>query len=148
MRERILLIGREVISGREVSRALLEAGFAVTRVEDGVEGLAKVSEIRPDVVVAEDALPGMDGWETCRWLRRLSIAPVVMVGGERSSRALVKALSVGADVYLKKPLSLPELVARVRALVRRHVSGMERLLAEARLFKYLRFGTVEGDADK
>jgi two-component system phosphate regulon response regulator PhoB len=101
----------------------LEAdGYRTAEAGDGVEGLALVSKLKPDLVVLDWMLPGMPGIDVCREIRRRPQAkdtPVLMLTARAEEADKVRGLNVGADDYLTKPFSLPELLARIRALLRR-----------------------------
>jgi DNA-binding response OmpR family regulator len=105
---------------RELMAAVLRRdGFVVEVAEDGSAALALARSFAPDVVVLDLGLPGMDGVEVCRQLRTFTDAYVVMVTGRRDEVDKLIGLSVGADDYVTKPFSTRELVARVRAMLRR-----------------------------
>lgn len=107
----------------EVIRYNLERdGYQVYSAEDGEEGLQSVREIVPDLVLLDLMLPGMDGLEVCRQIRadeRTQQIPVIMVTAKGDERDVVAGLDLGADDYVAKPFGPRELVARVRALLRR-----------------------------
>lgn len=98
---------------------LTAAGFAVTTAHDGREGLALARKERPDLVVLDLMLPGMDGLDVCRELRRESAMPVIMLTARVEESDKLIGLELGADDYLTKPFSPRELVARVRTVLRR-----------------------------
>ena len=119
MDARVLLVEDDV-SVRESTALLLErAGFRVTSVADGGEALELLSGQRFDVVVLDILLPGMDGLEVCRELRRHSQMPIVMLTARADTSDVVAGLELGADDYVTKPFEGVELIARVRAVVRR-----------------------------
>jgi DNA-binding response OmpR family regulator len=120
------LVVEDAPEQRELIAALLRReGFAVETVGDGDAALAAVAASGPDLVLLDVGLPGMDGIETCRRLREGSDAYVVMLTAHDSEVDKVLGLSMGADDYVTKPFSSGELVARVRALLRRprHAAG-------------------------
>jgi DNA-binding response OmpR family regulator len=98
---------------------LERAGYRVVTAADGLSALERVREDRPDVVVLDLMLPGLDGLEVCRRLRAFSDAYVLMLTARAEEIDRIVGLSVGADDYLVKPFSPRELVARVQALLRR-----------------------------
>src|SRR5512142_2656283 len=98
---------------------LVREGFAVHAASDGPSAVASVRELAPDVVVLDLMLPGFDGVEACRRIRTFSDAYIVMLTARSEEIDRVVGLSVGADDYLTKPFSPRELVARIRALLRR-----------------------------
>jgi two-component system, OmpR family, alkaline phosphatase synthesis response regulator PhoP len=105
----------------DLVRGYLEReGWAVSSAEDGLEALDRIRDERPDVVVLDLMLPGLDGIEVCRRLRSFSNAYVLMLTARSEEVDKLIGLAVGADDYLTKPFSPRELVARVRALLRRH----------------------------
>ena len=115
----ILLIDDETMITDPLARALREAGFTVDVAHDGASGLEMGLKANPDLVVLDVMLPGMDGWQLCQALRRQSNVPILMLTalGEEVDRIL--GLELGADDYLTKPFSMRELLARIRALLRR-----------------------------
>ncbi|WP_072687730.1 response regulator [Rhodococcus marinonascens] len=97
--------------------------FEVAVSYNGVDALARAREIDPDVVILDLGLPGMDGIEVCRGLRTFSDAYVVMLTARNAEMDTIIGLSVGADDYVTKPFSPRELVARIRAMLRRPRNG-------------------------
>jgi DNA-binding response OmpR family regulator len=139
--QRILVVEDDMQIARTLRDYLGVAGFEVTTVGDGSAALASIRGERPDLLVLDLGLPGMDGLDVARELRRTSTVPIVMLTarGEESDR--IVGLELGADDYLVKPFSPKELVARVRAVLRR-TSGV---VAGAEV---LRAGDVEVDLPK
>lgn len=115
----VLVIDDEANIRELVSVYLTAAGFAVEQAADGEEGLASVRELSPDLVVLDIMLPGIDGLELCRRLRAERQVPIIMLTARSEDADKVSLLEAGADDYVVKPFSPPELVARVRAVLRR-----------------------------
>ena len=101
------------------AEALADAGLKAVAVTTGQEALAAYEQERPALVLLDLCLPDMDGLDVCRKLRRHSVVPIIMLTGRRSEVDRVVGLEVGADDYVLKPFHRAELVARVRALMRR-----------------------------
>src|SRR5438132_5869923 len=102
-----------------IADALAAEGFAVTAALDGPAALRKARASQPDVVVLDVGLPGLDGFEVCRALRKDAPVPIVFVTARGAEIDRVVGLELGADDYIAKPFSVRELVARVRAVWRR-----------------------------
>ena len=102
-----------------LTRALREEGYAVDKAATGEEGLSKAKINDYDVVVLDVMLPRLDGWQVLAQLRQTKRTPVLMLTGRDSLQDRVRGLDSGADDYLVKPFDLPELLARLRALIRR-----------------------------
>jgi two-component system KDP operon response regulator KdpE len=118
--QRKILIVDDESGLRELVRINLEhEGYGVLQAENGVQGLAQVREQQPDLVIMDVMMPEMDGWETCKKLREFSQVPVLMLTARVQSQDIVTGLDSGADDYLLKPFNMDELMARVRALLRR-----------------------------
>jgi two-component system response regulator MtrA len=116
---RILLVEDDP-SIREVTAiGLGAAGFGVTTAADGVEGLERFRAEPFDLVLLDIMLPRLDGYEVCRQIRRASTVPIVMLTARGDTMDVVVGLEAGADDYVRKPFDLPELIARIRAALRR-----------------------------
>ena len=116
---RILLVDDEPLIVDSLSYSLEREGFEVKSAMDGTQALELIDEFDPDLIVLDLLLPDISGFEVCRRLRETSTTPVIMLTalGEEIDR--VQGLEVGADDYLAKPFSFRELLARVRAMLRR-----------------------------
>jgi two-component system response regulator MtrA len=122
---RILLVEDDP-SIREVTAiGLAAAGFAVTTAADGVEGLERFRTDPCDLVLLDIMLPRLDGYEVCRQIRKTSTVPVVMLTARGDTMDVVVGLEAGADDYVRKPFDLPELIARIRAALRRAGSAVD-----------------------
>ena len=131
---RVLVIEDEVRMARLLKRALEEEGHAVDVAGDGPDGLWMASENSYAAIVLDVMLPGFDGFELCRRLRKAGIwVPVLMLTARDQIGDRVRGLDAGADDYLVKPFSLLELAARLRALARRDDRPRPAVLAEGDL---------------
>lgn len=119
MHERILLVEDDASIREVVTLGLRNAGFRVDAVGDGRDALAQFRLARYDVLLLDVMLPSLDGFEVCREVRRESRVPIVMLTARADTVDVVVGLELGADDYMIKPFQLQELVARVRAVVRR-----------------------------
>jgi two-component system, OmpR family, response regulator len=116
---RILVVEDEPRLLRNLAKALREEGYAVDTAEAGDEGLYKAENYDYDAILLDVMLPRMDGWEVLSRLRRKKKSPVLMLTARDTSHDRVRGLDGGADDYLVKPFDLAELLARLRALIRR-----------------------------
>ena len=116
---RLLLIEDEpdLLSG--LTRALRRAGYSVDAAEDGEDGLFKALEIDYDAIILDVMLPRLDGWGVLARLREKKSTPVMMLTARDATKDRVRGFDTGADDYLVKPFELDELLARLRALIRR-----------------------------
>ena len=119
MDARILLVEDDPSIRELTERGLRGAGFDVSTAATGDEGLDAFRSTRPDLVVLDVMLPGLDGLEVCRAIRATSAVPVVMLTARSDTIDVVVGLESGADDYVTKPFEMPELVARVRSALRR-----------------------------
>ena len=116
----LLLIVEDDPSLREVIRLGLEGeGYRVVVAEEGPAALAAYAAHRPDLVLLDIMLPGLDGFAVCREIRKTSLVPIVMLTARASTVDVLVGLESGADDYVTKPFEFPELIARVRSVLRR-----------------------------
>jgi DNA-binding response OmpR family regulator len=140
--ERILIVEDEDAILIPLADNLRLEGYEVTTASDGVAGLSLALEKRPDLLILDIMLPGMDGFEVCRKLRQAGVAiPILMLTAKSQEIDKVLGLELGADDYVTKPFSPRELLARVRALLRRNKEPRSGL-------DVCRFGSVEVDFKK
>ncbi len=121
VRPRILVIDDDAGITSFLKRALSYAGFMVDAAESGAEGLERALAAPPDAVILDVLMPGLDGLEVCQRLRAGDEVPILMLTAKDEVSDRVKGLECGADDYLVKPFALEELIARLRALLRRRV---------------------------
>ena len=106
---------------RELVRHFLQnEGFAVHEAADGAEALAKLESVKADLVILDIMMPNMDGWQLCGELREHYDIPLLMLTAKGETAEKIKGFQLGTDDYLVKPFDPPELVARVKALLRRY----------------------------
>ncbi|ALV33166.1 response regulator transcription factor [Streptomyces sp. CdTB01] len=141
--QRALVVDDEMELGRLVGDYLSREGFDVDVVRDGAEALELARTTAPDVVVLDVMMPGIDGVEVCRRLRTFTDAYVIMLTARADEVDKLIGLSVGADDYLTKPFSPRELVARVKAMLRRPRAGQP----EPDQVSVRRFGELTVDSE-
>jgi DNA-binding response OmpR family regulator len=115
----VLLVDDELIVAEVVRDYLRKEGFVVATATDGLEAIDRFSAARPDIVLLDLMLPSIDGLEVCRRIRSQSNVPIIMVTAKSEETDTIIGLGVGADDYISKPFSPRELVARVKAVLRR-----------------------------
>ena len=119
----ILVVDDEPQIRRVLRSTLSFRGYTISEAHSGEEALDLLRKINPDLILLDVNLPGMSGVETCREIRRSSEAPIIMLTVRNAERDKVVALDAGADDYVTKPFGIEELLARVRAALRRHPSA-------------------------
>lgn len=118
MSSRILVVDDDVALAEMIGIVLQNEGYEVVFCADGSAALAQFQEHNPDLVLLDVMLPGIDGFDVCRAIRRVSDAPIVMLTARSDTSDVVTGLEAGADDYVPKPFKPKELVARVRARLR------------------------------
>jgi len=119
MKVRILVVDDEARYVRAIRFNLEASGYEVLTASDGLAALDVVGEAEPDLVLLDVKMPGLDGFEVCQRIREFSTVPVILLTAMAESTDKVKGLDTGADDYVTKPFSADELLARVRAVLRR-----------------------------
>jgi DNA-binding response OmpR family regulator len=135
---RVLVVDDEDAILDFVELGLRYEGFEVELARDGQAALTAISSRRPDLILLDLNLPGLDGLEVCRRVRQVSDVPIIMLTARGDVDQRVEGLEVGADDYLPKPFKFKELLARARAVLRRRTTAAERIL---------RFGSLELNRD-
>jgi two-component system response regulator VicR len=119
MKDKILLIDDDVPLGDVLRLMLTRRGFEVKVAYDGLSGLQEAYAFDPDVILLDVMLPDVDGWEVCQRFRQMVDVPIIMLTALNSKENVVKGLDLGADDYVVKPVTVEELEARIRAVLRR-----------------------------
>ncbi|MFA9406266.1 MAG: response regulator transcription factor [Anaerolineales bacterium] len=127
----ILVVDDEQKIIQITSDYLEAAGYAVLAADDGISALRIVDESQPDLIILDLGLPGMDGLDVCRELRKKSDLPIIILTARGEESDKLVGLELGADDYITKPFSPKELVARVRAVLRR----MEKSTSDEEIFR-------------
>lgn len=122
---KVLVIDDDETLLKLVGTALEQAGFQVVTAKDGRAGLRATFDARPDLIILDIMLPGMDGLETCRRLRESTDTPIIMLTALSTEKDVAKGLGIGADDYVTKPFGMTELIARINACLR-HRNGASR----------------------
>ena len=125
---RVLVVEDEPDLLASLAQALREEGYAVDTADNGNDGLFNAEGVDYDAVVLDVMLPGIDGWEILRRLRRTKKTPVLMLTAKDQTRDRVRGLDTGADDYVVKPFDLEEIFARLRAIIRRSINKTTNLM--------------------
>ena len=129
--KRVLVIDDEYQIVRVLKRSLDAHRYSVRTASDGEAGIELFRDFKPALVITDLSMPGMDGIEVCRTIRRESEIPIIVLSVKGEERTKVEALDAGADDYITKPFGMNELLARVRAALRRQPSNDEDPVIEA-----------------
>lgn len=141
MKKRILLVDDDQTLLHLLSQYLRENGFEVFEAPNGTSGLRLAYSERPDLVLLDVMLPGMDGWEVCSRLRELSEVPIIMLTAKATEADKLRGFQLGVDDYVTKPFSFAELVARIQAV-------LGRIPGEQKESGYMAYGEIVLDLEK
>ena len=146
---RVLVCDDDPSLVQALSISLVASGYRVTVARTGEEGLARAADARPDVVLLDLGLPGMDGVHVIRGIRDRSATPIIVLSARTRSVSKVEALDAGADDYVTKPFRMDELLARLRAALRRTTSETppDRVVAEGFTVDLADTRVTRGDID-
>lgn len=117
---RILVIDNDVATLELMQNALETQGYEVFTAQDGQQGIELAWEKTPHIVILDLILPVIDGFETCRRLREIGIQSILVTSSRHDERSVIRALEMGADDYLRQPVEMPILLAKIRTLMRRN----------------------------
>jgi len=118
LKKRVLIMSGTILNNDIL--ALEAAGLEVETAQNYPEGVEKLDETSPDLVIIDEMLPVVNGREACSRLRQMSDIPIILLSADRSGQAVARAINQGVDTYIFKPFSSRELEARVNALLRRY----------------------------
>ncbi len=125
---KILIIDDDINICELLRLYLVKDGFDAEVITDGITALNTFSTIQPDLILLDIMLPGMDGWQICREIRKTSQVPIIMLTAKGETFDKVLGLELGADDYITKPFETKEVVARIKAVLRR--SGTQNAVAD------------------
>ena len=137
-KSRVLVVDDEPQITRVLRTVLSSQGYQVRTASEGEAALSNFAEFRPELVITDLYMPHMDGVELCKRIRAMSTVPIIVLSVKGEERTKVEALDSGADDYVTKPFGIDELLARVRAALRRNATG-------AATSSLVRFGSVSVD---
>ncbi len=128
--ERIMVVDDDVNICELIRLYLEKEKYSVVIVNDGLEAVSAFSEVKPDLVLLDIMLPGLDGWQVCRKLRSLSNVPIIMLSAKGETFDKVLGLELGADDYIVKPFETKEVLARIKAVLRRSANSAAEQVKE------------------
>ncbi len=148
MADKILIVEDELTLQETLAFNLKRQGYEVETASDGNSAVEKANQYLPDLILLDIMLPGMDGFEVCRLLRKDMNVPILMLTARDDEIDRVVGLEVGADDYLTKPFSMRELIARIKALLRRSKIVQEISQTESMIQKIHVFGNLTIDENR
>ena len=119
MAEKVLIVDDDLTLLRGMQDSLEDEEYHVVTARDGQEAMRLVYSERPDLIILDIMMPRLDGWQVCRRVREMSDVPIIILTAKTEKKDIIKGLDLGADDYLVKPFDAEELLARVRAALRR-----------------------------
>lgn len=128
--KKVLIIDDDPALLRLAEYNLQRAGYQTITAKEGQSGLRQLFEHKPDLVILDINMPGMDGWTTCERIREVSDVPIVMLTSQIQTEDIIRGLEMGADDYVVKPFDLRELMARIQATLRRMDTGQPAIIRE------------------
>lgn len=147
MRGRILIVEDDEVLGRVIADNLQFAGYDVASVVDGHHAVKLLRSFQPDLVLLDLMLPDRSGFELCGILRQHGRTPVVILSARAQKADKLRGLKLGADDYLTKPFDLDELVARIRAVLRRSRRTVDRLVLGSATIDFTNLRAIVGQQD-
>src|SRR5215212_3633730 len=144
---RILVVDDSPINLKLVSAALVPAGYEIVTAQNGREALQRIEGIEPDLVILDVIMPELNGYEVCRRIRQranLGHLPIMMLTANDTLEERINGLEAGADDYMSKPFEVPELQARVKALLRRFAPVVSETAADGRQGKVVAAFSLRG----
>ncbi|MFI3175255.1 MAG: response regulator [Bacillota bacterium] len=145
MQKKILVVDDEKNIVNIISFNLKKEGYEVLSAKDGEEGVKKAMEFSPDLILLDIMMPNMDGYEACKQIRQKSNVPIIMLTARAEEVDKVLGLELGADDYVTKPFSIRELIARVKANLRRQMAMPKPVVSEEAKIQEIGLLTINFD---
>lgn len=133
--EKIMIVDDDVNICELIRLYLEKEKYSVIIVNDGLEAVSTFAEMKPDLVLLDIMLPGLDGWQVCRKIRSASNVPIIMLSAKGETFDKVLGLELGADDYIVKPFETKEVLARIKAVLRRSISSATEQIKEVHFDK-------------
>ena len=128
--EKIMIVDDDINICELIRLYLEKENYNTILVNDGLDAISTFSEYKPDLVLLDIMLPGLDGWQVCRKIRSMSNTPIIMLSAKGETFDKVLGLELGADDYIVKPFEVKEVIARIKAVLRRTVSSAAEQINE------------------